>query len=206
MRIDARRCPLVMVGAWNTAIFTPPFVGRVAMPGPEVPTLAMRVFPGGIAFEFTGPNFVLVVMNDRTIFRPHNLDDATLQAVETAADTLLGQLPLTPLAGMGINFGFDEPWDAGSPLARLLESTDADLLNGAGASIRGTTVRRELELGGRVVNLTVARQADEVVKVDLNFHTDIATAEQARPLRGAITARKADAVVFLGRVYGLTLP
>src|SRR5438445_3222205 len=85
VKVDARRCPLVMVGAWNTAIFTPPFVGRVAMPGPEAPGLAVRIIPGGMALEFSGPKFVLVVTNDRAIFRPHNFDTSTLQAVEGAA-------------------------------------------------------------------------------------------------------------------------
>ena len=48
MRIVPDRWTLVIVGAWNQAIFTPQFVAQHIMPGPEAVQSEIEVGPGGV--------------------------------------------------------------------------------------------------------------------------------------------------------------
>lgn len=203
MRIVPDRCTLVIVGAWNQAIFTPQFVREKIMPGPEAVQSGIEVGPGGFTAHHKGSHFRLSVRADRLIWTPYNTDEGTLKTVERAACDLLALLSVTPISGIGFNYGFDASSDEGD-VARILELPDSTKLEQMQAVSELVSVRRRIRLKEQVLNIVIGRAADASVSVDLNFHKDVidaATAKQALP--DAIVGFKQRALELMQSLYRL---
>lgn len=176
------------------------------MPGSEQISSEMGIGPQGFKAHFTGPEFTLIVQNDRIAWRPRNTDDPTLTAVERSADGLLDLLSVTPISAVGINFGFDLERGADALIEQLLAMPDNEQLKAAGAHQRSITVKRSFEFRDESLNISVERDAGKEIRIDLNFHRDVSGAKDAKEgLAGSVVHRKALALDLLNSVYGLEL-
>jgi hypothetical protein len=202
VRIVPSRCPLVIAGAWNRAIFTPGFVSKHLFPGPDEPSAQMSVGLGDAVLRFSGGRFSLGVQSDRLVWWPAGTETENLAAVEQSAASLLDLLPLTPVTAVGFNYGFNVA-DPPQLLASVLNLPDADQLAETGG-IRAVSIKRSLDLRERQLNAVISREGGGPVMIDLNFHRDVTNAAEARKcLDGSMLTLKEFSLDWLRKLYGL---
>ena len=205
MKIDLARCPLVVIGSWNHAIFTPPWVERNLLTGPETVTVELGFGPQGLVSQFHSGPIQFTSAPGRVSFVPSTVDDSTFKAMEASARQLLSRLPETPISAIGINFGFDVPERAES-VEGLLTTNDQGLLGDNGIEVEATLLKRRMQFEQRVFNLSVSREAGEAVRIDFNFHYNVADPEEAADkVDGAVLVARDVAIQALEDLYGLRL-
>ena len=125
LKLDTTRPCVVLVGAWNPAIFSPQWVGRNLFEIPEGQTFDIKVlqrsddirqvtYVGEIGYFIT---------NNRIELYINGYNEENFQSVSDVISNLVSTLPHTPFGNFGINFRFvavdpvDEVFD-------LLKSND----------------------------------------------------------------------------------
>ncbi len=205
MRLVPERCPVVMVGAWNRAIFSPQWVTSRLFPSlgaidVELDFLAQQ----GLAYRTSRIALHIVASHIRVA--PTAGSDEAFGEVEAAACNVLAKLPETPVAAIGINFGYDldeEPPE----LARVLDSPERTAFVRGGFSLRETVAGRKIGYEDAGV-LTVAMQRAESppVRIDLNFHWDVPdAATAAHRIRGRVTKTRRFGLELLEQIYALRM-
>ncbi len=205
MKISPDRCTVVIAGAWNVAIFNPGFVAKNIFGGQEAPQPEMIIGPEGTSGQYTGSQFTFGVQKSKIIWRPLSTEPEVLQRVEGAAGGLLEVLSATPIVGIGFNYGFDvdEPTER---LQRVLDLSDMAVIEESGEVSSLVMIKRSFS-GDRVrINFSITCEANGPVKLDFNFHREVADAIDAKGcLLGSVTKYRDRAIQLLGDWYGLTL-
>lgn len=193
---------IVLAGNWNVSIFSPNWLSKNLFHSDSI-TLEFPLVPG-LPPRFTAEGVILLPSPERVIFAPRTLTDEFLTKTEEMACELLNLLQHTPISAVGVNFGFLEK----DPTPELLDhfiDKDAALLADAGFEILEHTFTRKLLYQGQQINLSTKIESNEI-KVDLNFHTDVQSAEQARnSLKAVVLKHRSTAFQLLQDVYNLTL-
>ena len=176
MKLDLYRCPVVVVGAWNRAIFSPEWVQKRLFSEGErlqaeigfLPPL-LQYSTDLVALSIDGPQLRVV---------PLKASNDAFEEAERVALAVLEKLGETPLAGMGVNFGFDVSAPT-EMLRQLLEHADRAALQHLGAELISSSLTRTFSLEGRTLNLIITKN-DGPWRLDFNHHTALSTAEEAR--------------------------
>lgn len=184
MRTDLTRCSVTVVGAWNLAIFTPPWVSAKLL----VPTVhaSMGFLPMGAFVQFEMPEVALIVVPGQFQVRPQRDDRSCWDAAEAMARKILKILPETPINAFGVNVGLD--LDDSPELSAVLDLRDLDVLKALGGSTEVVAVHRRVQLDGHTCNVNVSRQG-EVIRFDVNHHFDSASAAAAEAALDGCVAR-----------------
>lgn len=111
MTLNPGETSLVVAGAWNPAILVPAWVLRYGLLRPDGNEPVQIALPAGqgLIFDFpryTLPEFTYIVRPDTLIINPASQTAAGLAQAEDAAAAMLGNLPHTPINGVGHNFEF----------------------------------------------------------------------------------------------------
>lgn len=193
---------IVLAGNWNVAIFSPHWLSKNLFHSDSI-TLEFPLVPG-LPPRFTAEGVIIFPSSDRVIFAPRTLTDELLTKTEKMACELLNLLQHTPITAVGVNFGFIEKEPTQELLVHFVDK-DAALLADAGFEIIERTFARKLIYQGQQINLSTKIELNEI-KVDLNFHTDVQSAEQAQnSLKAVILKHRVTAFQLLQNVYNLTL-
>lgn len=204
MKPAYERCSVVMIGAWNVAIFTGPWVQSVLLNGVK-PEVKVVVAAQGLGTRFDADGVEFVVFPNQAQFMYSSFDDATLQRLESAALPLLTRLADTPVHGVGINFGFNVIEQC-EPLSTMFAFDDNDKIKGLSWELTHTSVTRKLRQGDRAINLTVAKSVGGLTTVDFNHHFDVATAgEAAKRLRDNVIKSRDLSLGLAAGLYGLNM-
>jgi hypothetical protein len=207
VRFVEQRCPFVLLGTWNMAIFTPAFVRSIA-PGEGAVEQMIRPITGGLVFEFPLPDFILTVQHERVALVPKSVSEDSLRSVAATAQMLLEALPRTPVSAAGINFGFDEECDATPRLREVFILADEDQFAGAGVSLERRILRNQFVRDPQECMLTVVLTKDfarKSIALDVNYQRHVQVARAVADMPNAIIERKAKSIAFLQTVYGVTL-
>lgn len=190
MRLSLERTTVVLLGAWNQAIFTPEWVARTLFPDEdEVSTMVGMLSTGSLATQFSGGGVQLQVVPGRLEFRflAFPIDCAR---IEKLARDCLDRLPQTPVQAFGMNAGFD----VDSPSENLLRLTSLD--DEQQLSMFGTlskrAVLRELRRDDNTKLRVRLTRSDEGFQLNLNLHKQVdADALRASELFTEGTIRRA---------------
>lgn len=201
MKLEPSRCPLVAIGAWNLAIFTPDWVGD-AIFGKEDPQLEVGFGPW-MQTRFIGAKLKLFVQNGRLQLLPADASDETLSRLEQAAKAIFKKLPETPVSAFGVNFGF-ELSESNARISDLLALSDIENIERCGGALESISVARKIRYEGRVANVTIARLETGAVYVDLNFSRQVSVASQASDLiDGHVLSSRDASIKFVREVYDI---
>jgi hypothetical protein len=188
MELIPAETSLVVAGAWNPAILTPPWILRHAFHKPPQDQTPVQVFlPATAGLIFEVPRYALEgvaysVRPDALVFAPNSSDDDSLKKVETASANIVDVLSHTPITGVGHNFEFRdmEPVPAHGA---IFSQSRQDLADAMPEGWQATTaaVVSSFKNANETVHVNIQRQWDAaVVSVKLNFHHPVASVEQAR--------------------------
>lgn len=202
MKPNLNRCPVVVAGSWNQAIFTPERVSEKLLRLGEIPGLQVSFSTSGLTTRFVVDAVVVSVTNAFLHILPRRGDAATQKLLEAIADRSLEWLPETPITGFGINFGFDVA-EANEPIDSLFRGP-CDEVSAIAATVDSINITRSVRVDDHTLNISLSRSA-ESIKLDMNHHFDARSATDARAkLRGAIARCRDMSIDIARKLYGLT--
>lgn len=194
---------VVAVGQWNPAIFSPEWVGTNVAHVDQLET-ELAVGPVGTAVRFQTPNLSIIPSPDRLIIGCRNVEQATLEAMESASRSTLHLLGHTPVRALGINFGFREN-EPPPEMIRTFELRDTGALSDAGYNVLSTEILREFQLEQATLKLKMTL-AQATIRFHFNFTHAVASAQEAAQLLDGRVIRYRDhALNMLTTVFDLQM-
>lgn len=184
MKVIADRTTVVLAGSFNPSILKPEWVGvhGLGIPaGQEFAVDMLAAVGSGMPprFRFGGIDYSAGFANFSLLIDPSNAAGGELAA--KTAGNILGQLPHTPVSGVGFNFAFtsEEPH---AVLTELLVAHDA-LTNSFPGDAEVVTRRwgNSLTWGESLVNID-CELAGGHATILLNFHYSTASAGTAQQI------------------------
>lgn len=210
MQLDKPFSALVIVGGWNSHIFTPAWIKRYLFPGEEETFTVDMLVSQGFNTQFVAPRILskeveILLQENRLNFSPIENKNENFDRIQELALHLSDYLPHTPVTAYGINFLFTEN-DISGDLINLIRPRDLEELEQFGTSLTSEKYTRRLELNGRTLNFTIGFEAEKVT-FDFNFHFKIRdlVGFKAGILETPILKLKQEAVEFIAAVYNLEL-
>jgi hypothetical protein len=207
MRSLLEKCSVVLLGAWNSAIFTPDWLAEHL----GIERSDQRIeFPVGnprLPIRYTFEGMAMVVGENQLVLGPTRDGDDVLARMEEHARALLLTLRHTPMGAIGINFEFIES-DPPTILVDLLRASDKSRLAGHDFVVQATELKRALLHGVHgLVHFTLKRQQDmPEVGIHLNFHKPVEnSAAAAEHLDRRVLSCRDFAVSALRQLYELEL-
>ena len=199
---------LVLAGSWNQAIFTPPWVRTHFFDGRNL-TVEASVGPDFIlTFRQDTAPFQLTVERSKVQVRPTDVSSDAMTAAEASTIQVLELLSVTPITGVGINFGFrGEERDRGA-LETLLahELPHLDQLGYSQSSFSLTRTLMEAtnqQDSPDRLNFTLVGDATKCSAL-FNYHFPVENAEEAvGKLRGQVVPRYNAARRFVELACGI---
>lgn len=187
MKLIHEETSLVLAGAWNPAILTPPWVLQHGLNKALDGTSRYQTFlPTGLGFVFESPRYVLedltyTVHPNSLIIVPNSEAPEDLNSIENAAALMLEQLKHTPMGGVGHNFEFRELNPQSNQLDVFTRSRQeiADEMP-KGWEPATTAINSSFTNTAKTVLINVQHilMGNEII-VKVNFHHAVSSVEQA---------------------------
>lgn len=167
---------IVIAGAWNQAIFTPPWIAKHLLS--EERDVQVEL---GIAFmaverlmKFPTRDVSLSISPERLIIQPSRLTRAALETANNCAHKVLTTLQHTPIAAIGLNCTYQTD-DPPSGIIRALQLGDSEELSHCRLDVQEARIARTLKCDGvpgdPVLNLSMSRDhSTSHCDVAFNYH------------------------------------
>jgi hypothetical protein len=184
MNIVPQETSLVIAGAWNPAILTPPWVLANGMQAQANAQMIQAMFPAGLngAFEmprFVMPGFQYSARMDALILLPESTTEESFTLLEDVGSKILEHLSHTPIAGLGHNFEFRADATRNEWL-NVFANSQLDLVDAcAGMDVTRTTLATSFTKGAAAVNIQRYTEGTSLV-VKFKFHHPVNEARAAR--------------------------
>src|SRR6266481_4015677 len=193
MQLVPAETSLVVAGAWNPAILTPPWVLRHGLNRQPGQAEQIQVFvPAGAGMIFEFPRYALseftfVVRPDTLVMSPTDVSSTDFNVLEDAAAAMLEHLRHTPINGIGHNFEYRDAEPSPNQLENFTQSRQ-DISDNMpeGWDAAAAVLISNFKKPDNSVVISITRQFDAgIVSVKFNFHHPISTVDQAlQVLRG----------------------
>jgi hypothetical protein len=192
---------VVLVGQWNPAIFSPQWIGQNLLHTPEV-EMHLAFGAQSNAVRFQSQTLIVIPQADKLIIGARNIEEPTLREIETVAINVLQLLGHTPVKGVGINFGFNEP-DPAAEMLQTFNLHDSGALADEGHNVQETQIIRQIPIQGGVLNLKLSHRAG-VVDFHFNYSHSVNNAgEAANYLQNRVLQHRAQTMQILMNVFHL---
>jgi hypothetical protein len=195
---------IVVVGSWNLAILNPEWLTRNVFEA-DGAEMQIVISAGQPSLRYRHDSALLHPQQDKVVFSCLNGTDACSDNIETLAERLLAKLPVTPVSGIGINFGFIQE-EVPENLADLFNTRDIAGFGQKDLLIREMTIARQVSFEDRELRLRLSITPENSLKVHLNFHKSVSTADEARgAIHGKSGLYKTASEDLLRDIYGLEM-
>lgn len=202
MLLDARRPLFVFRGAWNPAIFQPPWLAKYLFDiesGQEVEAIEMTVLTP-VSQKITYINDIgITASNNGVDIFANGMDEQTLAKAETVAIRLLETLSHTPIGGFGVNFFFteNEPSDDLLDCLHTKDSIDKHF------KILKQEFSAAIAIDSVILNFS-RKPTDSNVQFDFNYHHSQQNFDARKELTMGITGRFLErSTEILDQLYSL---
>ncbi len=185
MKIDVRKPTIVMLGAWNPAVFHPGWMGLNIFGIPAGTQIRLRVLKNMsdgkeiVFIEGTGVGYY--VDNSRFEIYPDRSMVANLETIGGVVQKIVELLPHTPFGDIGVNFLFFED----EPDVDLLDKlTSNDRLDNYFDIIAEEIISHIREDASCQLNFKRVSSADQV-QFDFNYHHSVSSLESIHAINPA---------------------
>ncbi|MDE0638376.1 MAG: hypothetical protein OXI43_21245 [Candidatus Poribacteria bacterium] len=212
MKLDHTTSALVIVGGWNSRIFTPPWIKKYLFPGENEDFTIEMPAPFSLDFntQFISPRISskevrILLQENRLSFSPVENRNEHFDQIQELALQLADYLPHTPVTAYGVNFLFTEH-PISEEMVNRIRPRDLEEFEQINDSLTSEQYTRRLSLYGRTLNFTVKLDGDKAA-FDFNFHFKIGdlVAFKAKIAEISILELKHEAVQFMSEIYHLEL-
>lgn len=206
MKPVSDRWSIVVAGAWNVRLFTPEWLSQNVLESKNL-NIEMGIGAGIQAWRFLTEDSIFIPGDDKVILGVRSADIEVLKKSEPYARKLLELLPHTPIAGIGINFGFtcETPSDK---LTQLFNLSDVQNLSKLGYQINDCTIARSLKIQNSAQNMNAKLALNNgVVQLDFNHHFAAKSAGEAKEFLVGTRVEEAfkRTIKFLADMYELDI-
>ena len=204
MTISNEYDALVIIGAWNSAIFTPEWVSMNLFPDQPL-QIEYPVSGFGASLRFGVDGISMSIIGQRLAFRVNNPTEEKFSLMYQTAVKIAQILPHTPLVSVGINHVFQctvqEIDDK-----RIFDFRDQDTMNENGYELVSWLNRRTLHFDHHDLNLTWRLTGSDVsVEFNNDYKVSDFIAFNQIFSDNIIQERKNNAIDFMGRVYNIVV-
>jgi hypothetical protein len=205
MKAKPDKWTVVVAGSWNVRVFSPDWIGKNLTEERPISVEVSLSQPANL-MRFIVGGLTIVPVEDRLIVGVQDPTIALMAKAEAVALKAVKLLPHTPIAAVGLNFGFEDE-ALNEKLSRLFRIADMGDLSDFDCDIKQTTIARTLTVHGETLNVNhTASHGDGRVEVHLNFHQEITSTEAAtQVLQGRAKKCYDLAIRFLEHVYHCTI-
>ena len=211
MKLDHSSSALVIVGGWNSHIFTQDWIKRYLFPTEQEEFKIDLLVSQGFKAQFVSPRISskevhILLQENRLSFIPVENKNEHFDRIQELALQLADYLPHTPVTAYGVNFLFTEDRSVSEHLLNLIHMGDLEKIEQSGVSVTTEQYTRRLSLNGRILNFTIGLE-EEKVTFDFNFDFKIPdlVAFKAGISETSILELRQEAVKFIAEVYSLEL-
>ncbi|MEW6535319.1 MAG: hypothetical protein AB1454_06825 [Candidatus Auribacterota bacterium] len=192
---------IVLVGKWNTNIFTTEWVIKNLDFNEE--STKMEINLADFSHRLYDDELILIPKQDRLIIGLKNITDDLLKKLGKTAKKIVETLPHTPINSYGINFGFSEE-NSSHELSKLFTHSDLGDISSAGGTILDILIKKTIQFTEYELrqNITFYYEKPSYV-IHLNFHHLFDFETMKRIFETKILEYKEKAVDFLKTVYCL---
>lgn len=163
---------IVLIGAWNTAILSPDGVRKHLFRLAEAMPIELQVAidrPGHFRIKHDG--VVVIPTRSRLETVAAGGTVAELARAAEISQRALAELPRTPVTAAGVNVRYRVDELSDDVLARVHAPLDEELAHAA-YRIQDSSLKRTVEFGDGVLNLTISHSPAGNGVLDFNFHRD----------------------------------
>lgn len=212
MKLDHTASALIIVGAWNSRIFTPSWIKKYLFPSEDEDFTIEMPAPLSLDFntQFISPRISskearILLQENRLSFSPVENKNEHYDQIQELALQIVDYLPHTPVTAYGVNFLFAEN-PISEELVNRIRPRDLEEFEQVNDSLTGEQYTRRLRLNGRTLNFTIKLDGDKAA-FDFNFHfkIDDLVAFKAKISEISILELKQEAVQFMSKIYHLEL-
>ena len=197
MNADISGWTIVLVGAWNQAIFTPNWIATNLLDeeGDVQVDLGVAFGSDERLFGFASRGIAFRLAPGRLTIQPSTPEDGPMELANGCAVRVLRTLLHTPISAVGFNYSYSTD-SAGDGVRAAIETADAEHLEGCGLTIEGTKVTKSLrgvgDYGDPGLNLTLRRDNETALYVaDFNYHyARVASSRFSDRIEGAFQGLK----------------
>jgi hypothetical protein len=195
---------IVLAGSWNMAILNPSWMAREIFCADPI-TVEVVVGEGTLALRYSHHNVAITPHPERIIFNATDASEAGLQTVEELACRLLEKLPVTPLVGVGINFGFEED-DVRRDVSEIFNIRDTGKFAEHNLPVSRSSIIRQIDdYDDRQINFRMSLE-NAILRMHFNFHKPVEAGPQAiAALRGKAVEYKDFSLSLLRTLYDLEI-
>lgn len=196
--------PLIIVGSWNKAIFSPDWVSQYIFPNTEI-HIEFPFNNSNASIKFNAKNIALNVIDQRLLFYTALPSNESFDLIGEIATSLCRFLPHTPVSSFGINHVFESAIDEINE-SKIFELSDNNLIADNGYTIQSIKTVRTIKLEDCILNLSCS-QENETIIFDFNYHYNISSLEEFIQKFDSqnISQKKDNALEFLSNIYELHL-
>ncbi len=212
MKLDHSASALVIVGGWNSRIFTPLWIKKYLFPGEHEDFTVEMPTPFSLDFntQFISPRISskevrILLQENRLSFSPVENKNEHYDQIQELALQIADYLPHTPVTAYGVNFLFTED-PISEEVVNRIRPRDLEEFAQLNDSLTGEQYARRLRLNGRILNFTIKLDGDKA-SFDFNFHFKIGDliAFKAKIAEISILELKQEAIQFMSEIYHLEL-
>lgn len=195
---------IVIPGNWNLAILNPDWIARTLFQAEGVEA-QITIVAGTTSLRYRHNQVIIAPNANRVLFSTSELSAENLAAAEAAAERILEQLPVTPVSGVGINFGYRQD-QIPENVADIFNAADVAALAARDLAITRLSVTRTIRYDERDLRLRLTQTEDNSLRVHLNYHKAVGSSEEARQaIHQKVAAYLAHGEGILRDIYGLEL-
>ena len=132
----------VLVGSWNVAILNPQWIGQKVFAGNGPLQVELSVGGPAPSLRYHFQDISIIPAPTQLIVATRNATEAAVAQASSVASRILELLPVTPITGVGINFGFVAE-NIEPDIAAIFSLDSADFAD-AGLEVTKTTIVREI--------------------------------------------------------------
>ena len=210
MKLDKPSNALVIVGGWNSYIFTPDWIKRYLFPEEQEKFTVDMIVSRGFNAQSISPRILskeveILLQENRLNFSPVENKNENFDRIQDLALQLADYLPHTPVTAYGVNFLFTEK-TVNDDLINLIRPKDLEKIENFGGSLTSEQYVRRLMLNGQVLNITIKLEGGNI-SFDLNFHFNIRNLVEFKAgiSETSILELKQEAIQFITEIYSLEL-
>ena len=176
MKPSERGWTIVLVGAWNQAIFNPSWILKYLFgeEGEHQVEIGVALGADERMFTFSDQGVAFKISPRRISIKPLELSEGVMQQANTCAENLLTRLQHTPVTAAGVNFLFTSEGD-GDEFRETFSLNDGGSIEDAGLSTAETKIVRKFsgitDHGNPDLILTISRDEETLATLaDFNYH------------------------------------
>jgi len=159
---------LVIAGSWNHAIINPDWISKFILPNTELKVEIPLNVNG--SFRISTDELRIFSIDGKLNFAILKHEESIYKKIGDLGIAIAEHLIHTPVIGFGINYIFE--CAGNEEIDDLMLVKDSGKISENGFSIVNTTIRRELKIGEKLINLGIVKGKD-IYTIDFNYHNKI---------------------------------